>query len=103
MAGRTGGKKLKKISGKAAVKCLLIFALCVYVAFTLVKQQITLSKCDDVSQDYRQKIAEAQAENKSLEDELSQADTDEYLESIAREKLGLIKANERVFIDITRQ
>jgi cell division protein FtsB len=29
--------------------------------------------------------------------------TDEYIEKVAREKLGLIKANEKVFIDVSKQ
>ena len=69
----------------------------------MIKQQITISKCDDVAEEYRAKIAEAQTENQKLEYELKQAGTDEYLERVAREKLGLVKANERVFIDITQQ
>ena len=29
-------------------------------------------------------------------------DTDEYIEKIAREKLGMIKADERIFIDVSK-
>ncbi len=32
-----------------------------------------------------------------------QADTDEYIEKIAREKLGMIKSDEIVFVDISGQ
>ncbi len=96
-------KKTKKASPKTAVKVLGVGVVCVYVACTLAKQQITLSKNREVAEEYRTKIAEAQKSNQKLEDELKQAGTDEYLERIAREKLGLVKANERVFIDITKQ
>ena len=96
-------KQTKKTSPKTAAKILGIAAICVYVAYTLVNQQITLSKTDSIAEEYRARIAEAQTENKKLEDELKQAGTDEYLERVAREKLGLVKANERVFIDITKQ
>ena len=78
-------------------------AVCVYVSFTLIKQQITLSKCDDIADEYRAKIKEVQVENQKLEDELKKSESDEYLERVAREKLGLVKSNERVFIDITQQ
>ncbi len=96
-------RKTKKASPKALAKALGIAAVCVYVAYTLINQQITLSKTNAVAEEYKAKIAEAQTENQKLEDELSQAGTDEYLERVAREKLGLVKANERVFIDITKQ
>jgi cell division protein FtsB len=100
MARKT--KKKIKISGGTAAKILGVFIVCVYVACTLIKQQITISKCDDLADEYKTKIAEAHSENKQLEAELEKANTDEYLEQIAREKLGLVKANERVFIDITQ-
>ena len=73
-----------------------------YVGFTLIKQQITLSDCDNIAEEYKTKIAEAESENQRLEAELEKAGTDEYLERVAREELGLVKANERVFIDITQ-
>ncbi len=103
MRQNTKIKKTKKASPKSAVKILGIGAVCIYVACTLVKQQITLSQNREVAEEYKAKIAEAQTENQKLEDELSKAGTDEYLERVAREKLGLVKANERVFIDITQQ
>ena len=28
--------------------------------------------------------------------------TDEYIEKIARDKLGMIKANEKIFIDVSK-
>ncbi len=96
-------KTKKKVSVKTLTKTLGILIVCVYVGCTLIKQQITLSKCDDAANEYKAKIAEAQTEKQKLEDELEKANTDEYLEQVAREKLGLVKANERVFIDITQQ
>ncbi len=95
-------KKIKKVSGKTLAKALVFLTLCVYVGFTLVKQQITLSDCSDMADEYKTKIAEAESENQRLEEELKKAGTDEYLERVAREELGLVKANERVFIDITQ-
>ncbi len=103
MAQGSNKKKIKRVSGKTALKAVGVLAVCVYVACTLIQQQITLSKCEEVSKEYKEKIAEAQTKNQMLEDELEKAGTDEYLERIAREKLGLVKANERVFIDITRK
>ncbi len=37
-----------------------------------------------------------------VEDMRDIADTDEYIEKIAREKLGMIKADERIFIDVSK-
>ncbi len=103
MKKATNTKRVKSATPKTLAKVLGIAAVCVYAAYTLVDQQITLSKNRQVAEEYKAKISEAQTENKRLEDELSKAGTDEYLERVAREKLGLVKANERVFIDITKQ
>lgn len=96
-------KRRLRFSGKALVKTLAVLAVCVSVGCTLIKQQVELSKRDDVKREYEAKIAEAQAEQQKLEDELEAAGTDEYQERVAREELGLVKPNERVFIDITQQ
>ncbi len=96
------GKK-KSMSAKTLVKLGLLLFVCIYVACIFIKQQISLSQCADVSEEYEQKIAEAKLEQQKLEDELSKAGSDEYIERTAREKLGLVKANERVFIDITQE
>ncbi len=103
MKHSTKTKKVRKASSRTVAKALGVAAVCVYVAYTLIDQQITLSKLGNIKEEYNAKIAEERMTNQRLEDELAQADTDEYLERVAREKLGLVKANERVFIDITKQ
>lgn len=40
---------------------------------------------------------------KEIDAVIEKADTDEYIEKIAREKLGMIKADEIVFVDISGQ
>ena len=102
MSQKPGTKKKRKVSVKKLVKACLVLAVVIYVAVILIEQRISLSRYDAVASEYEEKIAAAQIENQRLEDELSKAGTDEYLERIAREKLGLMKSNERVFIDITR-
>ena len=102
MTQRTSGKKKLKFSGKTLAKTIGVLALCGYVAFTLVNQRITLSRLHQAKLEEQEKIAEAKVEQQKLEDELEKAGTDEYLEGKARDELGLVKANERVFIDITQ-
>ena len=103
MEKRNINKKNKRISAKNMIKLLVVCCLCIYVVVTLVKQQISLSQCDDLAKEYQEKIATAQIEQQMLKDELEKAGTDEYVERTARERLGLVKANERVFIDINQK
>ena len=99
---QTKRRKVKKANLKRLVQAVLVLAVCVYVAVILIRQRVALAKCGKVAEEYKDKISAAQLEQQRLEDELKQAGTDEYLERIARDKLGLVKANERVFIDITQ-
>lgn len=92
-------KKKRVFSVKRLLKfCCLLF-VCLYTVVVLVKQQVSLTRCNAVSEEYKAKISEAKLENSKLKEELDKADTDEYLERMAREKLGMVKANERVFVD----
>ena len=100
---QAGSGKKVKLSGKGALKLAGILVAVGYVAVTLVHQQVTMSQCKKVAQEYEEKIAQVEMENQKLEDELEKAGTDEYLEKVAREKYGLVKPNERVYIDITQQ
>lgn len=102
MKQKTQRKNVKKTNAKKLLKLGMVMVVCVYVAVVFVQQRITLSKCDKLAEEYQAKISEAQLEKRRLEDELKKAGTDEYLERVARDKLGLVKANERVFIDITQ-
>ena len=103
MSDRRENQKKKKLSPVDLLKLGGVLLVCVYVTCILVKQQINLSRCDDLAQEYQAKIDDAKLEQQKLEDELKKAGTDEYIERTAREKLGLVKANERVFIDITQK
>jgi len=103
MAKETTNRKKDKTSAKKLIKICGVLFVCIYVVGTLVKQQISLSQCDNLANEYENKIAAAKIEQQMLEDELEKAGTDEYIERTAREKLGLVKANERVFIDIGQE
>lgn len=103
MKTRKPNQKKRKISAVNLLKLGGVLVVCIYVTCILVKQQINLSQCDDLAREYQTKIDEAKLEQQKLEDELKKADTDDYIESVARERLGLVKANERVFVDITQE
>lgn len=101
MSSLTTKKKKRKLAPGKLLKAVLLLFVCFYFIFTLINQQIDLSKYKAVSADYSEKIQAANLEQKQLKDELDQTSTDEYMERMAREKLGLVKSNERVFIDVT--
>lgn len=84
------------------LKILFFIALIVWVVM-LLKQQISLEQYKDEIQVLSTKIEVAEDElnqNKEyLEEEEERTKSLEYIEKIAREKLGMYLQNERVYVD----
>ena len=81
---------------------VLFILLIAYLSFNLVSQQQLIETRNAELAAVEAKIA---AENKRTETLLKEKDmlmSDESLEKIAREKLGMVKSGERVFVDINR-
>lgn len=94
----------KKTPAKKMLVLAIVLAVCIGVICKIVGQQITLSDYENLAKEKEQNIADAQLENQKLQDQKNQveADPDEYIQRQAREKLGLVKPNERVFVDISQ-
>ena len=79
-----------------------IIALIVW-AIVLIKQQINIDQYKNEMKQLSTKIEVAQNElnlnKQNLEDEINKSNSAEYIEKIAREKLGMYLQNERVYID----
>lgn len=78
----------------------ILLAIFIYLSYIFMNQQrllyaknIELSKIED-------KIAEEGKLNEVLKVEKEMIQSDEYIEKVAREKLGMVKKNERVYVDI---
>lgn len=85
----------------------LIMAVTAIVAVVMVGKGISVQPIIAANNERAAQITEDIAkENQRIEEldkAIQSAGTDEYIEKIAREKLGMIKANEIVFIDISGQ
>ena len=79
-----------------------IIALIIWIVM-LIKQQINISQYKDDIKDLSSKIEVAEKElddnKQNLEQEKKNTDSLEYIEKLAREKLGMYLQNERVYID----
>lgn len=95
-------KSAVKLNPKKFLKRIGFICFGVYIIVTLVSQQGSLNANAELSKEYERKIRTAQEEQGALKEELAGIDSDEYLERMAREKLGMVKSNERVFIDATK-
>jgi len=87
---------------KKLLKIAFFIALIVWVVM-LIKQQVSLEQYKDEIQVLSTKIEVAEDElnqNKEyLEEEEERTKSLEYIEKIAREKLGMYLQNERVYVD----
>lgn len=76
---------------------LIIFIYLSYIALNqqklLYAKNMELSKIDN-------KIEEEEKLNRELNKEKEMIQSDEYIEKVARERLGMVKKDERVYVDI---
>lgn len=86
---------------KIKINRLIIIAVIGYFVYVCLMQQQTMDSYDKEATEYQNQIVEAQAENEKLQYIKSNIDSTEYIEEVAREKLGMYLPNERVYIDIT--
>ena len=91
-AVRTLGKK------KLAFYIVTGLALIYFIA-TLITQQLSISQQNRRIEELQSRVSEAQQQAESLKTEVDNLNNPEYIERIAREQLGLVRPNERVFID----
>lgn len=91
---------MKNISG--LLKKILVLMFIIYFLYTIIAQQKTLNSYAQEKEKYNDNIETAQEEQKELNEMKENINSDEYIEQIAREKLGMYYPNERVYIDIEK-
>lgn len=96
-------KKKKKVDLKVLLKRGLLCVLVLYMGYLLIAQQFDLVRLGKENDVLDSKIAEAQKAHDELTQEKEDAETPEYIERVAREKLGYMKPEEKVFIDSKKQ
>lgn len=88
-------KILKKIYKK-----ILFIAITCYVVSIFASQQQTLNLYEQEIKKCEEQISEAKETKESLVEMKENVNSPEYIEQIAREKLGMYLPNEKVYIDI---
>lgn len=93
------GKKSKK---KINLTRVLLIGVFVYFASVFCIQQFRINEYKVQEEYYINAISEIDEEKSEYEALASQSNTTEYIEKVAREKLGLVKPYEKIFIDVNR-
>ncbi len=91
--------RLFNILNSKSFKIICLTAIIIYVAFTVFSQQSTIKESKRILENYNQDIKEQEEIALEIEEEKSKIGTDEYVEKVARDKLGMCKEDEKIFID----
>ncbi len=97
--------KLSKqnVKGIVLVAVILAILLAIVIGFVrmLVIQQGQMMRQNEQIENLEQEIKAEQDRLEALEQEKSQVATDEYIEGVARDKLGMTDPDEKVFVDVS--
>lgn len=80
----------------------LMAIVLIYAAFTFTSQSNDIYVLNLEIKQLEQKIAREEEEKQRMMKERDEISSDESVEKIAREKLGMVKDGERVFVDINK-
>ncbi|RCW52698.1 MULTISPECIES: FtsB family cell division protein [Halanaerobium] len=78
----------------------LVVVIAVIAAFNFYQNMAKINHLENQIQKIEAEIAEAEAKNQKLKEQLENSDSHEYIEEVAREKLGLVKPGEKMFIPV---
>ncbi len=95
-------KKKAKLNPKRFAVAMIVIIFAVYFIYVMIWQQVMLSRKNKEIDALEEQITAATQQAEELEKELENLNDPEYLERIAREKLGLVRPNERVFVDVNQ-
>lgn len=90
-----------KLLRKHYKKILLVIVLA-YVCNIFISQQKMLNTYNDDVKKYETSLAKEQETHESLLEIKENVNSSEYIEQVAREKLGMYLPNERVYIDTSK-
>ena len=89
-----------KNNNKKFLKKIIVISIAIYVIYTLIAQQKTLNAYSNEKEKYQEQISKEKEDTNNLKEMEENVTSPEYIENIAREKLGMYLPNEKGFIDI---
>lgn len=94
-------KKVRKNKGsKKIFRKLLVIGAISYFFVILINQQVSLNSYKTQMRSYQEQIKKEESRKTELNSQRENANSDEFIEQMAREKLNLYLPNERVYIDM---
>lgn len=84
------------------IKMITFLGAVAYFLYILISQQHVLDMRKSELLKVENEIKKQTDINKELNNKLNNINSDEYIEKVAREKLGMVKEGEKIFFDIGR-
>ena len=83
---------------KLILKKIIIVGFIVFFAFSYIRQFVTMNRIQKEIDSKQLQLDQVKQKNERLEDEVDKinSDSSDYLEKLARERLGMIKPGEKV-------
>ncbi|MBS5884387.1 MAG: septum formation initiator family protein [Clostridium sp.] len=76
-------------------RLIIVFIFAIFV-FNYIKQEITMKRIQEDIIISQKELEELKGKNSKLEADLKKVDSNEYIEKLARDRLGMIKEGEKV-------
>lgn len=99
---KTPEDKSMKKKKKFSIGTILIAALIIYFVFVTIEQEKILDNKAKELQDVQVTIEEEKKMKLKLDEQLKNVNNGASIEKAARQKLGLVKEGERVFVDVNK-
>jgi cell division protein FtsL len=83
---------------KLILKKIIIAGCIVFFVFSYIRQSVTMNRIQKEIDSKQSQLDEVKQKNERLQDEVEKinSDSSDYLEKLARERLGMIKPGEKV-------
>ena len=91
--------ELKRVLKSRLTWILLVLALLIYMAITLLDLRKKIQDVQLLRDDLSRQVTDQRLENKKLEDAIANSDDPEMLEQVARDR-GFVEENETLFVDV---
>lgn len=99
---RSNKKAFKKQKININIIHVISVIFCIYFVYTMLDQQIKINNYNSQIEMYEKDIKTKNSLVDYYSKQNENIQSDEYIENVAREKLGYIKPYEKIFVDANR-
>jgi cell division protein FtsB len=81
----------------------IVVIIALIAVFNFYQNMTKMNQLENQIKKIESQITQAEAENQKLKRQLENSNSYEYIEEVAREKLGLVKPGEKMFIPVEEE